>query len=77
MKISNEKDYRQRWTDPSDKILQNYKKKEWPLKMLKQFKQLEDTTRGGGVRSTAKRAEVKRSSTESRSLSKHKLLYYT
>lgn len=44
--ISNEKDYRQRWTDPSDEILQNYKKKEWPLKMLKRFKQLEDTTEG-------------------------------
>ena len=44
--ISNEKDYRQRWSDPSDEILQNYKKKEWPLKMLKRFKQLEDTTEG-------------------------------
>ena len=26
--ISNEKDYCQRWTDSSDEILQNYKKKE-------------------------------------------------
>ena len=26
--ISNEKDYHQRWSDPSDEILQNYKKKE-------------------------------------------------
>ena len=47
MKISNDKDYRQRWTDPSDKILQNYKKKEWPLKMLKQLKNWR-TQRGGG-----------------------------
>ena len=44
--ISTEKDYRQRWSDPSDEILQNCKKKEWPLKMLKRFKQLEDTTEG-------------------------------
>ena len=44
--ISNEKDYRQKWSNPSDEILQNYKKKEWPLKMLKRFKQLEDTTEG-------------------------------
>ena len=44
--ISNEKDYHQRWTDPSDEIFQNHKKKEWPLKKLKQYKQLEDTTEG-------------------------------